>query len=468
MYVKLFIGDCMKKVNNEKKKENDKIVEYKRIIKEQKKKIKLEKKAIRKQKREKYRKSKFGRTFLGRILGKIFFMFVDKNKYSFSEMFATTIISLVLGFFACFSLFAILLGGRNFLKMSRELGKFYDVYNILLNNYNGDLSKNELIEEAIQGMVASVGDTYTSYGDADVAEDFDQLVSGTYEGIGCTIQKVEDGIKVVEVYDDSPAAKAGLRADDIIESVDDLIAKDVTVTKLSDYIKTEAKGKIKMVVLRDKEELTFTLERSKVELPSITMKTFTKNDKKIGYLGISIFSSVTAKQFENKLAELEKENISGLVIDVRSNNGGYLSAVTDIASSLLPKGKILYQVQTGKKKRATKDKTATKREYPIAIIVNGASASASEILAAAIKESYGGYVVGEKTYGKGTVQQVNKLSDGSMIKYTTQNWLTPDGNWIDGEGIEPTDEVKLDAKYFEEHKEEDDNQLQKALELVSK
>ena len=165
---------------------------------------------------------------------------------------------------------------------------------------------------------------------------------------------------------------------------------------------------------------------------------------------------------------MEEKGIDGLVIDVRDNSGGYLTSVTDIVSSLLPKGKAIYQIQVNDNTKVTKDKTTEKREYPIAVIANGASASASEILAAAIKESYKGYVVGTKTYGKGTVQQVKKLPDGSMIKYTVENWLTPDGNWINEKGIEPTDEVKLDEKYYKEPKVENDNQLQKALELVSK
>ena len=164
----------------------------------------------------------------------------------------------------------------------------------------------------------------------------------------------------------------------------------------------------------------------------------------------------------------DKKEIEALVIDVRGNSGGYLSTVTDIASLILPKGEIIYQMQKDNKKTATKDKTSDKLTYSIAILVDGGSASASEILAGVIKESYHGYVVGTKTFGKGTVQQVKKLSDGSMIKYTTQNWLTPNGNWIDGVGIEPTDKVELDSKYVQDPKDENDNQLQKALELVSK
>ena len=153
-------------------------------------------------------------------------------------------------------------------------------------------------------------------------------------------------------------------------------------------------------------------------------------------------------------------------MNVRNNNGGYLSTVTDIVSQLLPKGKIIYQVERHKDKDVTKDKTSAYRDYSIAVLVNGASASASEILAAAIKESYDGYVVGTKTYGKGTVQQTKMLSDGSMIKYTVENWLTPDGYWIDGEGIEPTHEIEITEEYYDNPIIENDSQLQKAIELL--
>ena len=242
----------------------------------------------------------------------------------------------------------------------------------------------------------------------------------------------------------------------------------MSINDLSNYVKNEAKGKISMKILREEKEIEVTLARGKIEIPSIHTELYEKNDKKIGYMNISIFSSVSAKQFKEKLKELEEKKIDGLVIDVRNNNGGYLTSVTDIASYLLPKGKAIYQVQSTKKKTITKDKTNEAREYPIAIITNGGSASASEILAAAIKESYDGYVVGTKTYGKGTVQQVKQLKDGSMVKYTIENWLTPDGNWINEKGVVPTDEVELSEEYYKEPTAANDNQLQKALELVSK
>ncbi len=453
-------------MNNEKT--NKKIIEAKKHIKEEKKKIKLEKKAIRRRRKEQYKKSKFGKTALGRFFGTIFFIFKEGDTYSFHEVFGITIVSLVIGFFACFSMFTILTGGKNIFKLSKDLSKLFDVYEVLTANYNGKLDKNKLVDEAINGMVSSVGDTYTSYNDITTTESFDQMVNGTYEGIGCTIQETENGIKIVDIYDNSPAQKAGMKKDDVIIKVDGINAKEAGVTKISNYIKNEAKGKIKIDAIRDKEDITFTLERDKVEIPSIVTKTFKKNDKLVGYLGISIFSSVTAKQFEKELLALEEEKIDSLIIDVRGNNGGYLSCVNEIASLLIPKGDILYQIQTSKKIEVTKDKTTEKRTYPIAILVNGGSASASEILAGVIKESYKGYVVGTKTYGKGTVQQVKKLSDGSMIKYTVENWLTPNGNWINDAGITPTHEVKLDEAYYKDPKDSTDNQLQKAIDLVTK
>ncbi len=444
-------------------KNKEKISEARKIIKEQKRKIKLEKANIKKKKFSKFKKTKFGKA-----LGKVCFIFNDeKDNYSFSEMMSVTVVSLLLGIFVCLSVFAILAGGRNYFKFFKKFDKLYDVYEVITANYNGNVNEDKLIESAINGMVSSVGDVYTSYSDVKTTDEFNQMVSGTYEGIGCTIIQNEEVIRVVDVYEKSPAAKAGIKPGDIIKTVDDKKALELGTEKLANYIRYEAEGKIKMVIESEGKEKTVTLERTKVEMPTITSEIFEKNDKKVGYIGISIFSSITAKQFKAKLNELEENEIEALVIDVRGNNGGYLTSVTDIASMLLPRGKAIYQIQSGNKKKTTKDKTVDKREYPIAILADGTSASASEVLAAAIKESYGGFVVGTKTFGKGTVQQVKQLKDGSMIKYTVENWLTPDGNWINEKGIEPTNEVVLDEAYAKEPTRENDNQLQKALELVS-
>ena len=318
-------------------------------------------------------------------------------------------------------------------------------------------------------MISSVGDVYTSYTDEYGVEKFNELVSGEYEGIGCTIQLQEDGLRVIEVFKDSPSEKAGLKVDDYILKVDDIeVTQDTDVNELSNYIKTQDDGKIKMIISRAGEEIELNLKRAKVETPVVSSLVYEKNGKKVGYLNISIFSSVASKQFKEKIEDLEKKGIDSLVIDVRNNTGGYLTTVTDIASQLLTKDKVIYQVEKDGNREATKDKTNTKREYPIAILVNENSASASEILAGVIKESYKGFVVGTKTFGKGTVQQVKKLKDGSMIKYTVENWLTPDGNWIDEKGIEPTHEIQMGEEYYNNPIVDNDSQLQKALDLVSK
>ena len=448
-------------MEKKKNKGNKKIIKSKLIIREEKRKIKEEKKKIKRRNREKLK-----RTRIGSIFCKIFN--VNRDTYTFVEVLLIIACSLIIGAFASLIFFIMISGGKNYFILSKDLDKFVEVYNTLIENYYDDIDKEKIINNAIDGMVSSVGDTYTDYVDEENTDQFDELVSGIYEGIGCTIQQQEKGIKIVEIFEDSPSKKAGLMIDDIILKVDDEDVNKMTVEELSNYIKTESSGKIKMIVLRDNKEVEINLTRGKVETPVINSVIYEKNDKKIGYVNISIFSSVASKQFENKLKNLEKENIEGLVIDVRGNNGGYLTSVTDIASLLLPKGKKLYQMEKDGKRQVIKDKTATSRSYPIAILVDGSSASASEILAAAIMESYDGYVVGTNTFGKGTVQQTKKLSDGSMIKYTVENWLTPDGNWINDKGIEPTHLVQLSEEYIKNPIDDNDNQLQKALELVSK
>ena len=179
----------------------------------------------------------------------------------------------------------------------------------------------------------------------------------------------------------------------------------------------------------------------------------------IAYVRVSTVEQNEARQVE----ALEKQNIEGLIIDVRNDTGGYLSSVTDISSLFLKKGKVIYQLEDDKSKEKIKDTTKEHREYPIAVLINGASASASEILASTIKESYGGIVVGTNSYGKGTVQKTKNLPDGSMIKYTAQKWLTPKGNWINEIGVEPTTVVELDILNYTNGT---DNQLDTAVSQI--
>lgn len=358
-------------------------------------------------------------------------------------------------------IFFILTGGKNYFKLYYELKRFIDSYDAVTSDYYGDFNKEDLISGAIDSMLVSIGDDYTTYQDKNSTDEFLENINGTYEGIGCMVATdVNGNIVVVEVFDNTPSSKAGLEVNDFILKVDDVDFTDKTSLEISEYIKNSKAAKIVLKIKRGEEILDVNINREKIDIPVIHDEILQYSDKKIGYISIDVFSSISYKQIKSKLKKLEKEGISGLIVDVRGNNGGYLSAVTDISNLFLKKGKVIYQLEDNKSKEDIKDTTKEYRDYPIAVLVDGGSASASEIFAAAIKESYGGYVVGVNTYGKGTVQKTKVLSDGSMIKYTVQKWLTPKGNFINEIGLEPTNIVEYD------YNSENDNQLDLALELV--
>lgn len=392
----------------------------------------------------------------------------EKESYSFDEVFSITIFSLLLGVLACFSILTILNKGKNYFVLSKELAKFVDAYDAIVNNYYKEVDKDKLVESAINGMVSSVGDEYTSYSDKDVTDNFNEAVNGKYMGIGALIMKSENDLVIYKVFEDSPSYKAGLKDGDIILKLDDKDTKDMSVNDIASIVKNDDNKEVKLLIKRGEENLDITIVKDMVELPVVSGKVINHNDKKIGYISLSIFSSVASEQFNKQLVKLEKEGISGLVIDVRGNSGGYLTTVTDIASYFLRKGDIIYKLEVNDKVTVRKDKTKESRDYPVAVLIDKSSASASEILASSIKESYNGYVVGTNSYGKGTVQQTLVLSDGSMIKYTIEKWLTPLGNWINEEGVVPTNYVELSSEYLNNPVFENDNQLNEALELVSK
>ena len=392
----------------------------------------------------------------------------EKESYSFDEVFSITIFSLLLGVLACFSVLTILNKGKNYFVLSKELAKFVDAYDAIVNNYYKEVDKDKLVESAINGMVSSIGDEYTSYSDKDVTDNFNEAVNGKYMGIGALIMKSEKDLVIYKVFEDSPSYRAGLKDGDIILKLDDKDTKDMSVNDIASIVKNDGNKEVKLLVKRGEENLDITIVKDMVELPVVSGKVINHNDKKIGYISLSIFSSVASEQFNKELVKLEKEGISGLVIDVRGNSGGYLTTVTDIVSYFLKKGDIIYKLEVNDKVTVRKDKTKESRDYPVAVLIDKNSASASEILASSIKESYNGYVVGTNSYGKGTVQQTLVLSDGSMIKYTIEKWLTPLGNWINEEGVIPTNYVELSSEYLNNPVFENDNQLNEALELVSK
>ena len=390
----------------------------------------------------------------------------EKELYTSKEVIIVMIFSIGIGILMCFGGISIITG-KNYLAVTKDLKKVVDTYYAIVDNYYGELDRDKLIDGAVEGMISSVGDTFTSYSDTDSTSSFDETINGSYEGIGCTVATLEDGtISVIDMFEDSPSYKAGLEVGDIILKVDGESYEGKNSNDISNYIKNSGKSKIVLTVKRDNEEKDISINLSKVEIPHVSGKVIEQDSKKIGYIKISLFASNSYKQFKNKLDELEKSNIDDLIIDVRDNSGGYLSSVTDICNLFLDKGKVIYQLEDSKGKVKKKDTTKEKRKYDIVVLINGGSASASEILASAIKESYGGDIVGTNSYGKGTVQQTKKLLDGSMIKYTTQKWLTPDGNSINGVGVTPTKVVELNEEYFNNPTTENDNQLQEAIKLI--
>lgn len=392
----------------------------------------------------------------------------EKELYTSKEVIIVMIFSIGIGILMCFGGISIITG-KNYLAVTKDLKKVVDTYYAIVDNYYGELDRDKLIDGAVEGMISSVGDTFTSYSDTDSTSSFDETINGSYEGIGCTVATLEDGtISVIDMFEDSPSYKAGLKVGDIILKVDGESYEGKNSNDISNYIKNSGKSKIVLTVKRDNEEKDISINLSKVEIPHVSGKVIEQDSKKIGYIKISLFASNSYKQFKNKLDELEKSNIDDLIIDVRDNSGGYLSSVTDICNLFLDKGKVIYQLEDSKGKVKKKDTTKEKRKYDIVVLINGGSASASEILASAIKESYGGDIVGTNSYGKGTVQQTKKLLDGSMIKYTTQKWLTPDGNSINEVGVTPTKVVELNEEYFNNPTTENDNQLQEAINIIIK
>ena len=372
----------------------------------------------------------------------------EKELYTSKEVIIVMIFSIGIGILMCFGGISIITG-KNYLAVTKDLKKVVDTYYAIVDNYYGELDKDKLIDGAVEGMISSVGDTFTSYSDTESTSSFDETINGSYEGIGCTVATLEDGtISVIDMFDDSPSYKAGLKVGDVILKVDGESYEGKNSNDISNYIKNSGKSKIVLTVKRNNEEKDISINLSKVEIPHVSGKVI--------------------EQDKNKLDELEKSNIDDLIIDVRDNSGGYLSSVTDICNLFLDKGKVIYQLEDSKGKVKKKDTTKEKRKYDIVVLINGGSASASEILASAIKESYGGDIVGTNSYGKGTVQQTKKLLDGSMIKYTTQKWLTPDGNSINEVGVTPTKVVELNEEYFNNPTTENDNQLQEAINIIIK
>lgn len=394
----------------------------------------------------------------------------QKRKFTTSETILLVVMSLVIGLSI-----GRLLGKTNIITKksiisNEHVQELVNNYEYILNNYYDDINERDLVNSAINGMMESLDDPYSMYFNEVETENFEITLDGSYKGVGIQINKVEEtgNILIVSVFKDSPAALAGLQAGDEIIEIDGLLTKNYTSEEFSNLVKKSEKESFELKILRGEEEKKVILKRSVVTLDSVSSKIYEKNDKKIGYIYIGIFANNTYFQFKDLLDELEKEKIDSLIIDVRGNTGGHLTAVDSILDIFLTKkqkmygfdqmGNITYTYGTGDKLK----------NYEIVLLGDETSASASEVLIASLNENLGSKFFGKKTYGKGTVQELVTLSDGTQYKITIKKWLTPKGNWVnDTEGVIPTKEVELDKKYFETLLDEDDSQLNYAIDYLS-
>lgn len=352
--------------------------------------------------------------------------------------------------------------GTTYSELLQDEGirSFLDVYADVVNGYYENVDKNKAIDSAINGMMSYLGDKYTTYLNGDETNSLNNSLSGSYNGIGVL---VKEGAVIESIFDDSPAEKAGLKVGDQIVGIDNNDVREKELSEITKIIK-DHKGDLKLNIIRNNQPIDIIVNVGNVNKPAITYTTMDKDNKKVGYLYIATFSTTVADQVKTALNKIESQNIEGLIIDLRNNGGGYLSAASDIASMFLEKDKVIYSLESKENIETFKDQSEEKRNYNIVILVNDGTASASEIMTAALKDSYNNVkIIGTKTYGKGKVQQTKSLTDGTMVKYTTAKWLRPNGDCIDNIGIVPDyviDIVKNEDGSFE------DTQLQKAIEVV--
>ena len=394
----------------------------------------------------------------------------SKAKFSLLEVIIITLVaSLIMSLSTGYVVFRG--KGTNYKTVtnSKPLNEFVTSYNNIINNYYDEVDESALVEAAISGMMDYLGDPYTSYLNSTNTNLLTDSLNGSYDGIGVEVKTSEENkIIITNVFDNSPASKAGLLAGDIISKIDGNDLSEKTADDAVELIQNNDSNAIALEINRNGEIKNFTLAKSSLYVPAIYSEIFNQNDKKIGYIEISKFSDTIYEQFNTELINLENNFIDSLIIDLRNNTGGYLSGATKIAELFLQKDKIIYSLESKGSIENTKDKTEESRNYPVYILINKGSASASEVLAAALKYSYGAKLVGTTSYGKGKVQKTASLTDGTMYKYTSAKWLTPSGDCIDEIGLTPDIEIELPESYINEPTFENDTQVQAAIYEISK
>ncbi len=341
---------------------------------------------------------------------------------------------------------------------------------IIDQKFLGEIDEDKMLQETIRGYVKGLDDPYTEYMTKEEMEEFTSDVMGNFTGIGIYLTKdtQRNVVIVISPIKDSPAHKAGILPNDIISKVDGVSYTGEQLNEASNKIKGEEGTKVTLEIIRGDETLTLEVERQHIKVNHVEGKVLENN---IGYIEFNSFDEGCSDEFKTRLEELKSQNITSLIIDIRNNGGGLVDEAIDIADYIVDKGaNLLITVDKNEKEEITKSKENPIINMPIVLLINESSASASEILAGALKDNGKVTIVGEKSYGKGVIQELLTLNDGSGLKITTNEYFTPNRNKINKVGINPDVEVHLseDAKTKLVLEEADDTQLQKAIELLKK
>ncbi|GIO23889.1 S41 family peptidase [Oceanobacillus sp. J11TS1] len=339
---------------------------------------------------------------------------------------------------------------ENASELPADLNKISQTFDLIKSNYIEDVDDKELIEGAVEGMLSTLEDPHTSYLDSEMMQQFNEQIESSFEGIGAEVSEVDGYITIISPMKDSPAEKAGLRPNDQVLSVDGESLEGLNVNEAVAKIRGEKGSEVVLEIQRSgvSDSFQVTVQRDTIPVETVHSEIHTEDGKDTGILQITNFSEHTDEEFTEQLADLEDKGIDGLVIDVRGNPGGLLDVAEDILKHFVPKDMPYLQIEDANgKKEAFRSNLEKEKDYPISVLIDEGSASASEIVAVAMKElEYD--IVGETSYGKGTVQQAIPLGDDSSIKITTFKWLSPNGVWIDGDGIKPTIEQKQADYYY--------------------
>lgn len=341
-----------------------------------------------------------------------------------------------------------------------------DLYDKLRQNYDGQLSEAQLIDGLKEGLVNAAGDKYTQYLNPEKAKEFNEELNGTFSGIGARLTTDDNNMVMVETpLAGYPAEKAGLKARDVIIEINGESAYDLSVSDAVDKIRGEAGTKVKLKVIRDgKQQLDFEITRATINIPSVESKIVEGN---IGYLQVARFDETTGELARKATNQFKDAHVNGVILDLRNNPGGLLDAAVSLSGIWLPDGKTVLQEKRDGVTIKTYDSNgpATLQGVPTVVLINEGSASASEITAGALKDHGVATLMGEKSFGKGSVQTLERLPNGGVLKVTIARWYTPNGKNIDKEGIQPDKTVKLS---IEDVKAGKDPQKEAAIEQLKK